>query len=42
MALYRAPQLCEQDAQVDRIARRYGCEVVGRPEDLLAVAGQRA
>jgi hypothetical protein len=42
MALYRAPQVCEQDEQVERIARRYGCEVVDRPEDLLAVAGQRA
>jgi hypothetical protein len=39
MALYRAPDLGEQ---VDRIARRYGCQVVEARRDLLAVADQRA
>jgi hypothetical protein len=39
VALYRAPEL---DEQVDRIARRYRCQVVEGRSDLLTVADQRA
>jgi hypothetical protein len=39
VALYRSPDL---DEQVDRIARRYGCQVVEGRSDLLAVAEQHA
>jgi hypothetical protein len=39
VALYRAPDL---DERVDRIARRYRCQVVEARSDLLAVADQRA
>jgi hypothetical protein len=39
VALYRAPDLGEQ---VDRIAGRYGCQVVEGRSDLLAVAEQHA
>jgi hypothetical protein len=39
VALYRSPHLNEQ---VDRIARRYGCQVVEGRSDLLIVAEQHA
>jgi hypothetical protein len=39
VALYRSPHL---DEQVDRIAARYGCQVVEGRSDLLAVAEQHA
>jgi hypothetical protein len=39
VALYRSPHL---DEQVDRIAARYGCQVVEGRSELLAVADQHA
>ena len=39
VALYRAPELGEQ---VDRIAGRYGCQVIETRRDLLTVANQDA
>jgi hypothetical protein len=39
VALYRSPHLGEQ---VDRIAVRYGCQVVEGRSELLAVAEQHA
>jgi hypothetical protein len=39
VALYRAPELGER---VDRVAGRYGCQVVEAHRDLFAVADQRA
>jgi hypothetical protein len=39
VALYRTPDL---DERVDRIARRYRCQVVAGRSDLLAVAEQHA
>jgi hypothetical protein len=39
VALYWAPDL---DEQVDRIARRYRCQIVEGRSDLLAVAEQHA
>jgi hypothetical protein len=39
VALYSTPDL---DEHVDRIARRYGCQVVEGRSDLLAVAAQHA
>ncbi len=40
VALYRAPHLDRE--QVERIARRYGCQVVEGRSDLLSLADQRA
>ena len=40
VALYRAPDL--DGEQVDRIAGRYGCQVVVGRSDLLAIAEQHA
>jgi hypothetical protein len=40
VALYRAPDL--DGEQLDRIAGRYGCQVVEGRSDLLAVAEQHA
>jgi hypothetical protein len=40
VALYRAPHL--DRGQVDRIARRYGCQVVEGRRDLLTLVDQRA
>jgi hypothetical protein len=40
VALYRAPHL--DGTQVERVARRYGCQVVEGRSDLLTLADQRA
>jgi lysophospholipid acyltransferase (LPLAT)-like uncharacterized protein len=40
VALYRAPHL--DGEQVERVAGRYGCQVVEGRRDLLSLADQRA